>query len=234
VMESLPLAILGQPQPISPEPCTTSQPSRSTTRARSRTEPAGRYRTIIADPPWRYSHGRGVAGGVEHHYPTMSIEELCALPVADLAAPDSCLLLWATWPCLPDAVRLMEAWGFAHVTGFPWVKTDGEPTRTLFGETEIRPRFGIGFWVRGCSEAVLVGRRGTPPLPSGDFLGLLSPNLGHSRKPENLYEYAEAMPGPYLELFARRPRPGWDVWGNEVEPSGDGALLLAPAAAPGA
>jgi N6-adenosine-specific RNA methylase IME4 len=70
--------------------------------------------------------------------------------------------------------------------------------------------------VRGCSEFVLIGRRGNVSPPAGDVVGLLSENFGHSRKPDSLHEYAELLPGPYLEMFARRPRAGWDVWGNQV------------------
>ena len=71
--------------------------------------------------------------------------------------------------------------------------------------------------MRGCSEPVLIGWRGTEKPPSSPFLGLLSERLEHSRKPDDIYEYAESLPGPYLELFARRSRPGWDAWGNEVD-----------------
>lgn len=175
-----------------------------------------RYGVIIADPPWSYRRGSGVQGAVEDEYVTTRTADLAALPVADLAARDCVLLMWATWPQLADAMALIDAWGFEHVTGFPWVKIHGEPRRNLFGELEIKPRYGIGYWVRGCSEPILVCRRGKPSLPTGDALGLLSENFGHSRKPDNLHEYAETLGGPYLEMFARRPRKGWDVWGNEA------------------
>ena len=87
---------------------------------------------------------------------------------------------------------------------------------TLWGEIEISVPYGVGFWARGCSELVLIGRKGNVKSPSDGFIGLLSPNLYHSRKPEDIYAYAESLPGPYLELFARRIRSGWDTWGNEV------------------
>jgi N6-adenosine-specific RNA methylase IME4 len=176
-----------------------------------------RYATIIADPPWQYRN-RGVEGAAERQYPTMTTEAICALPVADLAAEDAVLLLWATWPTLlADAARVVAAWGFTYVTGFPWVKLLDAPTLTLRGERAYRPQYGTGFWVRGCTEPILVCRRGKAnPGDMGDFCGIVSPNFRHSRKPENLYEYAEARDGPYLELFARRPRAGWDSWGNEV------------------
>lgn len=182
-----------------------------------------RYGVIIADPAWRYSN-TGTEGSAEGEYGTMSTADVCALPVASLAAPDSVLLLWGTWPLLPDALRVMQAWGFRYVTGFPWIKIEGEPSRTLWGELEIKPQYGIGFWVRGCSEFVFVGRRGNVSPPADGFVGLLSQNFGHSRKPDSLHHYAESLPGPYLELFARRPRAGWDVWGNQAE----GSITLPP------
>ncbi len=96
------------------------------------------------------------------------------------------------------------------------------PQHRLDGTLHIRPQFGMGYWTRGCSEPLLIARRGKARPPAESFVGLLSPNLEHSRKPENLYDYAESMEGPYLELFARRPRDGWDSWGNQI----DGSIKL--------
>ena len=176
-----------------------------------------RYGCIIADPPWSYSNG-GPQGGVDGHYQTMSESDLCFMPIPDLLAPDAVLLLWATWPQLPVAVEVLRAWGFEYVTGFPWIKVDSiQPT--LFGGVGFVPHYGVGYWARGATEMVLIGRRGNVSPPDAGFVGLLSPNAYHSRKPDSLYEYAESLPGPYLELFARRPRDGWDVFGNEVEGS---------------
>jgi N6-adenosine-specific RNA methylase IME4 len=176
-----------------------------------------KYSTLIADPPWEYSNA-GVRGAAENHYPTMTVDEICALPIADLAADDAVLLLWATWPKLFEAApKVIAAWGFEYVTGFPWVKLTADPRRNLWGDWEYKPQYGTGFWVRGCTEPVLVCKRGNAkPNDAGNFCGIVSENFHHSRKPENLYEYAEAHTGPYLELFARRPRAGWAVWGNEV------------------
>lgn len=175
------------------------------------------YRVILADPPWSYSVERN--GAAARHYPLMTTDAICALPVSSLAADDAVLLLWGTWPKMPDALRVVEAWGFGYVTGFPWVKLEGEPSVDLWGEWRLRPAFGIGFWMRGCTEYVLIGKRGAASPPTESFVGLLSERFEHSRKPENLYHYAESLPGPYLELFARRPRTGWSVWGNEVADS---------------
>lgn len=174
------------------------------------------YRTIVADPPWRYNVIRA-NGAAENHYPTMSTAEMCALPVPEWAAPDCLLLMWATWPKLQDAMQVIDAWGFEYISGFPWIKIEGEPQRTFWGEYEYRPQWGIGFWVRGCSELLLICRRGKVSPPGGEHIGLISRNFQHSRKPENLYEYAEQFSGPYLEMFARRARPGWDLFGNEVD-----------------
>lgn len=174
-----------------------------------------RYGVIVADPPWAYRN-RGVEGAAEREYATMATSDIKALPVADMALRDSVLFLWATWPNLPEAMRVVEAWGFDFVTGFPWIKIQGFPSVDLWGELDIKPQYGVGFWVRGCSEPLLIARRGNVSPPDGGFVGLLSENLRHSRKPENIYHIAERLPGPYLEMFARRPRAGWDAWGNEV------------------
>jgi N6-adenosine-specific RNA methylase IME4 len=137
----------------------------------------------------------------------MSIADICAMPIPDLALTDCALFLWGTWPKLPEALAALTSWGFEYVTGLPWVKmTKGRGIN-----------YGVGYWVRGCSEYVLIGRRGqvSPPRIEG-YLGILSPNLGHSRKPDSIHEIAEALPGPYLELFARRSRSGWDVFGDDI------------------
>lgn len=181
------------------------------------------YGVILADPAWRYGNV-GVNGAAEGHYredaatgrSTLSIAEICALPVRDLALPDAVLLLWTTWPLLFDAPRVVAAWGFEYVTGLPWIKIDGEPSLDLFGELRITPQYGSGWWVRGCSEPLLICRRGNPKTPRTNLVGLLSENFGHSRKPESAYDLAELLPGPYLELFARRPRDGWTSIGNEI------------------
>lgn len=176
------------------------------------------YGVIIADPPWDYNHS-ACEGAAAKEYLTMTLAELQTLPVRELAAKDSVLLLWATWPKLDEAcLPLLKAWGFKYVTGFPWVKVTSVATN-LWGELEIKVPYGVGFWARGATEPVLIGRCGNVKPPTEGFIGLLSPNLYHSRKPDDLYHYAESLPGPYLELFARRKRPGWDVWGNEMKNS---------------
>jgi N6-adenosine-specific RNA methylase IME4 len=174
-----------------------------------------KYRTIIADPPWDYRNGGN--GRAASHYPLMTIDELCQMDVKSLAADDSVLLLWSTWPQVVGAMRVISAWGFEYVTGFPWVKLREHPYVDMFGDTVLRPTWGTGAWVRGCSEPIFICKRGKQSPPDAHFMGLVSKRMQHSRKPNNLHEYAESFPGPYLELFARRERPGWDVFGNEVE-----------------
>jgi N6-adenosine-specific RNA methylase IME4 len=168
-----------------------------------------KFRVIAADCPWPYQQfSERKQGAAKAIYELMTVEELCNMPVKNLAANDSVLLLWGTWPKLPEALQVMKAWSFEYVTGFPWIKLDGNGV----------PIYGIGFWVRGCSEFVFIGRKGnvSPPRLEG-FLGLMSPNLHHSRKPDSLHEYAETLPGPYLELFARRDRKDWYCFGNQFE-----------------
>lgn len=98
------------------------------------------------------------------------------------------------------------------MTGLPWIKlVPGSPVENLVLS------FGTGFWVRGCSELIMIWWRGKPALPKETYVGLVSERFKHSRKPANLYELAESMDGPYLELFAREQREGWDVFGDGAE-----------------
>ncbi len=173
--------------------------------------PATKYRTIVADPPWRYLNGTVPMGGVDKHFSTMSNVEIAALPVADLAEKDAHLYLWATNPRLfaepHDAGvgprEIMAAWGFRYITLLTWIKN----------------RLGLGYYFRGCTEHVLFGVRGRAPIPgelrianvfNGDVDG------AHSRKPDAFLDLVEQVSsGPYLEMFSRRARLGWDTWGDE-------------------
>jgi N6-adenosine-specific RNA methylase IME4 len=140
----------------------------------------------------------------------MSLEELEKLPVGDWAAPDSVLLLWATDPLLDKAFELIRAWGFTYKTvGFYWVKLN-KSGRGFFT--------GLGFWTRANPEPCLLATKGRPKRLASDVAKLVvSPRREHSRKPDEIYERIERLaPGPYLELFARTARPGWDAWGAEV------------------
>lgn len=183
------------------------------------------FGVILADPPWDYNN-RSNRGAARRQYPTLPDEAICALPVAELARPDTVLLLWATWPRLEAAIQVINAWGFRYMSGFPWLKLTEAPRADLLGELWLKFRLGVGWWIRGVSEPVLIGvrenARPAPAPPPGvaldpDIGGLATIRFEHSQKPIQVHEYGERWPGPYLELFARRPRPGWQVWGNEVD-----------------
>jgi len=180
------------------------------------------YGTIVADPPWRYRTSKQEEGVVHSRtlvsdlYDTLSMRELAALPVADLAAPDAHLYLWVTVPRLfgerdsEDGFgpfHILRAWGFRYVTMLTWHKT-GAP--------------GMGSYYRIDTEHCLFGVRGHAPIPPSNrprnFFE--APRGRHSEKPATLLELAERVsPGPRLELFARRRRPGWDAWGNQLDPA---------------
>jgi N6-adenosine-specific RNA methylase IME4 len=140
-----------------------------------------------------------------HHYPVMSLAEVCALPVADLAADDCVLFLWTTVPLWRKAFEVLDAWGFEYKSGLVWDK-------------EIP---GMGYWVRGQHELLLLATKGHPPPPLTENVPtsvIRERRREHSRKPEASYALIERVfPDlPKLELFARQPRPGWEVWGNET------------------
>ena len=181
-----------------------------------------KYKTIIADPPWSFSNtflstDKNYGTAIKE-YPTMKLSKIKEMPIENISEKDCVLLLWSTWPQLENSLTVQAEWGFKYITGFPYIKIT-DISKTLFGEYELKTKFGIGFWSRGCSEILLICKKGQPKLPTFDFTGLLSPNLHHSRKPVDLYHYAETLEGPYLELFARRKREGWDSFGNEIENS---------------
>lgn len=170
-----------------------------------------RYGAIIADPPWAYQNysvkgqGKGAAG----QYACMSTADIAALPVSQLAAPDCALFMWATFPMLPDALALMEAWGFTFKSGGPWAKQSS---------TGAKWAFGTGYIYRSAAELFIVGTIGRPKIKSRSVRNLIvAPTRGHSRKPDEQYAHVESLfDGPYAELFARQQRPGWDAWGNET------------------
>ena len=173
----------------------------------------GTYEIIYADPPWRYS-AKKVQGAEENHYPTMSIDELCALPVAELAAKDSALFMWATFPQLPEALRLIRAWGFTYKSvAFVWLKKNKKADSWFYG---------LGFWTRANAEICLLATKGHPKRQAADIHQfIISPIEAHSKKPDETRDKIVALMGdrPRVELFARQTPPGWDVWGNEVEPT---------------
>lgn len=176
-------------------------------------EAAGQYAVLYADPPWHHGMKRG-NGVAENHYPTMSIEEICALPVAELVAKDSALFLWAAFPQLGGAFRVMEAWGFRYKTlAFLWLKQDRKADSWSYG---------MGFWTRSNAEVCLLGTRGRPKRQcAGIHQSVVAHTGQHGRRPDGVQERIVKLMGdvPRLELFARQQTPGWDVWGNEVDSS---------------
>ena len=149
----------------------------------------------------------------------MSIDELCALPVETLAEKDCLLFLWATFPQLPEALRLIQAWGFTFKTvAFVWLKLN-KKSPTWF--------YGLGYWARGNAEICLLAKRGKPKRRSaGVHQFIISPVEEHSKKPDVTRDKIIELAGDLtrVELFARQKTPGWDVWGNEV----DSDLSLTP------
>lgn len=168
------------------------------------------YQIIYADPPWRYDQ-KSLQGAAEKHYATMSMEELCGLPVEQISAKDSLLFLWATFPQLPAALRLISAWGFKYKTvAFLWLKKNRKADSWFFG---------LGFWTRGNAELCLLATRGHPKRKAANIHQfIISPIEAHSKKPDIVRDKIVALAGdvPRIELFARQETPGWDVWGNEV------------------
>lgn len=172
-------------------------------------ESAQEYGVILADPPWRfepYSRETGMDRAADNHYPTSGTDEICALRAP--AARDAVLFLWATAPMLPDALRVMDAWGFAYKSHIVWAKD----------------RLGTGYWARNRHELLLIGTRGAIPAPSPGTQppSLIEAPVGrHSAKPEEFHELIERLfpTIPKIEMFARSARPGWDLWGAEAPAS---------------
>jgi len=184
-----------------------------------------RYPVFYADPPWAfdvYDSESGLDRAAAAHYPTMRLEDICALPVADIVTPDAALFLWSTAPHLQKAFEVLAAWGFEYRTNIAWVKD--------------RP--GLGYWVRNQHELLLIGARGNMRTPAEGTRPpsiIEAPKREHSRKPDEAYGLIERMyPDlPKIELFARNARPGWVAWGNQapVSDPDDETRQRAPGAA---
>jgi N6-adenosine-specific RNA methylase IME4 len=182
---------------------------------------AGGFRAILCDPPWHHktwSPKGQTRRSPSHHYETMSIEDIRALPVADVAAPDCHLFLWVTQPHLELAFDVMRSWGFRYSSVHTfWVKLRPSASDTIL----VRPpdlTLGMGFTTRKNVELLLLGRRGSPRRLVKDMPDtLFAQRRQHSRKPDLSYERLELYcEGPRLELFARQSRPGWTCWGHEA------------------
>ena len=192
--------------------------------------PKQHYGAILVDPPWHFQSWAGgrLNGDPAHRrvftpsrapdYSTMREPELAALSLGELAAPDCVLFLWICWPILEQALRLVPAWGFAYKTcAFAWVKANTQQIDLLRDDAD--PFAGLGYWTRANSEVCLLATRGKPKRLNADVRqGIIAPRREHSRKPDGIHERIERLvAGPYLELFARQRRPGWECWGNETD-----------------
>ncbi len=180
----------------------------------------GRFEIVYADPAWSYNN-KTIRGGAEHHYPTMTLEQICALPISKLAAPNAALFLWATWPTLPDALKVISAWGFTYKNcAFDWVKT------TKNGGDAV----GLGHWTRGNTEPCLFATRGKLTRIDAGVRQVVidevepelicAPRGSHSAKPAIVRTRIGQLLGdlPRIELFARERVKGWHAWGNQLPP----------------
>ena len=172
------------------------------------------YNIIYADPPWEYRtySKKGKGRSAESHYPTMSIEQIKALPVSELAAPDCSLFMWITFPCLYEALEVLEAWGFSYKTvAFVWIKQNRK-SDSLF--------WGMGYWTRANAELCIMATKGHPKRQSSSVHQVIMSHVEeHSKKPDEARSRIVQLVGdlPRIELFARQSPEGWDVWGNEVD-----------------
>jgi N6-adenosine-specific RNA methylase IME4 len=174
-----------------------------------------RFGTILADPPWRFENRTGKMAP-EHRrlsrYQTMTLDDICALPIEGVADQTSHLYLWVPNALLPEGLRVMKAWGFTYKSNIVWHKVRKD--RGSDGR-------GVGFYFRNVTELILFGVRGKNArtlAPGRRQVNLLATRKReHSRKPDEQYEIIEACsPGPYVELFARGTRKGWITWGNQA------------------
>lgn len=169
------------------------------------------YGALLVDYPWSFRNfsKKGEAKNPSAHYRCMTIEQGRALPVADLAAPDCAMLMWATAPLLPEAVALMAAWGFTFKSAGAWAKQSS---------TGQKWAFGTGYCFRSAAEFFLLGTIGKPRIKSRSVRNLIvAPVREHSRKPDDQYEMVEQLfDGPYAEVFSRANRAGWDSFGDEA------------------
>ena len=191
------------------------------------------YDVIYADPPWSYNDPGAIRrfsgtrkGRADAHYGTEGVQDLAAMrPMIDeWAAPDCALLMWGTWPKLPEHLALGQAWGFEWVTcALLWCKTYASDQQwlSLARGQQIRPYCGMGFYTRSGSEFCGLWRRGKPLVPADRTIRQVihAPVREHSRKPDEARHSIEAMwpDARRIEMFARTTTPGWDAWGNETE-----------------
>ena len=173
------------------------------------------YGTVLADPPWQFTNRSGKVAP-EHkrlqRYPTLSLDEIKQIPVNSAVNPESHLYLWVPNALLKEGLEVMDAWGFEYKTNIIWhkVRKDGGPDGR-----------GVGFYFRNTTEVILFGIKGKlrTMSPARSQVNIIrSRKQEHSRKPDEQYKIIQnCSPGPFLEMFARGPREGWDVWGNQAE-----------------
>ena len=187
---------------------------------------SGGFGCVLADPPWSFKSwsdkGNNRApdamvkrhGLAERHYATMSLADIKALPVGDVAAKNSVLIMWVVDCMIPDALAVGDAWGFRFkTTGFTWRKQRQSGAEYI----------GLGHWGRGGTEQSLLFTKGQPKRLSAGVRKLIeAPVREHSRKPDEQYERIEALvSGPFLELYARQRRDGWESWGAQLPAGGE-------------
>jgi N6-adenosine-specific RNA methylase IME4 len=177
-----------------------------------------KYPVIYADPPWRFMaySDKGEGRSAVAHYDCMNMGELRALHVADIAEDNCVLFLWTTDPFLRHGMELIKAWGFEYKTvAFYWAKLKRNAVSGSISEDDFFT--GLGYWTRANIEPCLLATRGHPKRISKKVRRLiLSPRREHSRKPDEIYERIEELvEGPYIELFARASRDGWESWGDQ-------------------
>lgn len=175
-----------------------------------------RFKTVLADPPWRFQNSTGkVAPGHKRlaRYDTMTLDDIRALPVADVCEATAHLYLWVPNALLPEGLRVMKEWGFNYKANIVWHKLRKD------GGSDGR---GVGFYFRNVTEILLFGTRGKnartlqPGRTQVNYMG--TRKREHSRKPDEQYDLIESCsPGPYLEMFARGVRPKWTVWGDQAD-----------------
>lgn len=192
--------------------------------------PDGKFGVIYADPPWQFLTYSGASvpqRAEEQHYDTMSLEEIKALPVGDVAAKDCALFMWVIDSHFDQAFDLANHWGFQFKTrAFTWRKVKKSLVRDIAEgklpevaiEADDATHMGLGKWTRKETEFCLLFTRGKPKRLSGGVREIINaPRREHSRKPDETYgRIEELVGGPYLELFSRTTWPGWEVWGNQT------------------
>jgi len=177
-----------------------------------------KYNIILADPPWKYNARNNTntkfGGGAMGHYKVMSTDDICQLPIKNIADDNCALFLWVTFPKLLDGLKVMSAWGFDYKTlGFSWIKTN---------KNNSEPFFGIGYYTKSNCEVCLLGIKGKmKPISNKVSSVIISSKEKHSKKPDIVrYKIVELFGDlPRVELFAREKADGWDVFGNEVKES---------------